>query len=146
MPTAARLISALLFAALAWGVSEILRGTLPEGVPARYLAPVVSGLGLVFGWQTMGARAGQGQVAAVAHALTTLGLIVVWALIIFSGAEMVRRSMRRFYDGPMEGLEAMVGLFLEYGRLLLVPEVAIAGIAGALVCGAIAAFVARRSG
>jgi hypothetical protein len=144
LPTAARLIAALMFAALAWWGADLIRATLPESLPGRYLAPVSAALGLLFGWRMLGARAGDGYIASTGYGLTTLGLVVFWALLIFSASEMVHRSLRKFYDGPMEGLEDMIALFLEYGRLLIRPESVLPILVGALFCAAVVEFVAQR--
>lgn len=145
MPNAARLVAAVLFAAFSYWVADLLRSTLPASLPGHYLAGVSGLLGLLFGWQMLGARAGSGYVASTGFALTTTGLVVLWALVIFSGAEMVERALRKFYEGPMEGLEAMVALFIEYAKYLVNPAFLWPALIGTLFCGAVVEFVAQRN-
>ena len=145
MPNAPRLVAAVLFAAFSFWAADLLRATLPASLPGHYLAGVSGLLGLLFGWQMLGARAGAGYVASGGFALTTLGLVVLWALVIFSAAEMVERALRKFYDGPMEGLEAMVQLFVDYAQYLVNPAFLWPALIGTLFCGAVVEFVAQRT-
>lgn len=145
MPNAARLVAAILFAALSYWAGDLLRATLPESLPGFWLSQVAAALGLLFGWTMSGARAGAGYVASTGFALTTLGLIVFWGLVIFSGAEMIERSLRKFYSDPTEALEAMTELFVEYGKLLFTPEFLVPALIGTVFCGAVVEFVSHRT-
>lgn len=146
MPNAPRLVAAILFAALCFWAGDILRSTLPDSLPGHQLAKTAAALGLLFGWQMLGARAGAGYVASTGFALTTLGLVVLWSLVIFSAAEMVERSLRKFYDGPMEGLENMVELIVEYAKLLIHPDFMWSALIGSVFVGWVVEFTAQRAG
>lgn len=135
-----------MFAAFSFWAADLLRTTLPDSLPGHQLAKVAASLGLLFGWQMLGARAGYGYVASTGYAFTTLGLVVLWSLVIFSAAEMVERSLRKFYEGPMEGLEAMVELFIEYAQYLPNPSFLWPALVGTVFVGGVVEFVAQRSG
>ncbi|RVT84142.1 tellurium resistance protein [Rhodobacteraceae bacterium CCMM004] len=144
-PTAAKLVAALAFAALAWWVTDLVKPNLPQGTPMDWLAPVSAAVGAVMGWRVMGRRAGRGYVAAAGFGLTTAVAIVFWVLLIWAGYEMLQRSMDLYYDGPVEALESALALYMDYA-LLLVPGPPLPSLAvGAVLCGALAEWVARRA-
>lgn len=144
-PTAPKLIAALVFAALAWWVCDLVRPYLPEQQPARGLNEVAAGFGLLMGWRVMGRLVGGGYVAAMGYGLTTLVAVVLWTLLALAGYEMVERAVRLFYDGPMEAIEAMVLLMIGYGSFLLNATPAVSAAVGAALCGVLVEFVARRA-
>ncbi len=146
MPTGTKLVAAIMFAALGWWAAEVVRPTLPEALPGQQLLPVSLLVGALSGWRVMGRLAGKGYVHAVGYAISTLVTAAIWALVIFASAEMVRRSIRKFYDGPVEALESMVGLVVDYARLFLNPSVIGPVLLGMLFCAVVVEFVARRSG
>lgn len=66
--------------------------------------------------------------------------------MIFSATEMVERSLRKFYDGPVEALEAMVEILVEYAKLLVHPDFMWPALIGTIFVGAIVEFAAQRAG
>ena len=108
MPTAAKLIGALSFAALAWFVSDLIKPLLPEGTQVGLLSPVNAFFGLLMGWRILGARAGEGIVSSVGYGLTAAVATVFWGLLAWAGYEMIVRSTRLYYDGPIEALQDMM--------------------------------------
>lgn len=146
MPNAPRLVAAIFFALLSFWAADLLRSTLPSSLPGFHLAKVAAALGLLFGWTMLGARAGYGYVSTTGFAFTTLGLVVLWSLVIFSATEMVERSLRKFYDGPVEALEAMVEILVEYAKLLVHPDFMWPALIGTIFVGAIVEFAAQRAG
>ena len=145
MPTAGKLIGAVLFAALAWYVSELVKQYLPlEGAGATLLSPVNGFFGLVMGWRVMGRHAGQGYMPALGFGLTTIFAITFWVLLIWSAYEMIKRAVRGRYDGPVEALLAMSDLMIENAVFLLEPQVLGTAVAGSLVLALVTEFFARR--
>ena len=57
---------------------------------------------------------------------------------------MLRRSMRMYYDGPVEALQEMAQLMIDYAKLAAVNEVIIPAIVGALFVSWLTEFFARR--
>ena len=145
MPTAPKLIGALLFAALAWLVSDQIKTVLPEGYAVGLLSPVNALAGLAMGWRIIGARAGEGFVPAVGLGLTTIFAITLWCLVIWSAYEMVRRALRRFYDGPMEGLLDMADIMVQFAALVATPLVIGTAIIGGLICAMFTEYFAQRN-
>jgi hypothetical protein len=144
MPTASKLIAALLFGALAWFVSDLVRPLLPEGTQDGLFLPVNGIVGLVIGWTIMGARAGRGMRAAFGYGITTALIIVFWCVFIWSGYLMVDASMKLRYDNPMQALQSMGLMMVDYARLMATPAILGSLFVGALLFGWLTDQVARR--
>lgn len=145
MFTAAKLVGALLFAVLAWFISEQIKDLLPgEGVQATLLSPLNAMIGAAMGWRIMGKHAGEGFTPAVGFGLTSVFATFFWCLLLWSAYEMIRRAVRGRYDGPVEALERMGDLMLEYAILIVTPTVVGGAVIGSLICGLVVEFVSRR--
>ena len=64
--------------------------------------------------------------------------------MIWSGYEMLKRSMRLYYDGPTEALKEMAELYVEYARLAAVQEIIIPAVIGAIFVSWLTEYFARR--
>jgi hypothetical protein len=144
MPTAAKLIGAIVFAALAYFVSDLVKPLLPEGTQVGLMSPINAFFGLLMGWRIMGRGAGNGYMSSMGYGLTTMVAIVFWCLLLWGGYEMTRRAMRLYYDGPVEALQEMTVLMAEYGRTALDPQVIGAAVVGSLLASMLTEFFARR--
>jgi hypothetical protein len=118
MPTAARLVAALAFLAIGFIGAEVYRPGLSPDTPWGLFPMIAAGVGAVCGWMIAGARVGQGWLAAGGTGMRTSVTIAFWLLLIFSGREMILRSMKRLYDGPFEAAVATFGMMLHYGRAI----------------------------
>ncbi len=96
------------------------------------------------GWTIMGRGAGKTYRQSFGYGLTTVAATVFWVLMCWSGYEMIRRSMRLYYDGPIEAIQEMAQLFLDYGKLAAVQEVVLPALVGALFVSWLTEFFARR--
>jgi hypothetical protein len=144
MPTSSKLVAALLYAALGWFTADLVKPLLTEGTPVGLFSPISAGFGLLVGWVFVGTRIGAGQGGPVGIGLTGSILLVFWVVLTFSGYEMVRRSMRLSYDGPVEALQSMFELAVEYLYMAAVPEVIGSLVAGGIIAGWLTGAVARR--
>ncbi|MEM6896424.1 MAG: TrgA family protein [Pseudomonadota bacterium] len=142
MPTLAKVIAALLFAALAFYVSTIIQGMFVEERPLPALPYWNAFFGVICGWRIAGSRAGQGYHGAVGYGLTTTSALILMCLFFNCFAEMIRRSMRMQYDGPAEAVVAVMDLMVEFGQRVATQEVLITSFAGGLA----AAFVVEAFG
>jgi len=137
VPTAAKLVAAVVFAAVAFLAGSVYIPLLPEGTQAGWFAAVCAGFGAVIGWMVMGGLAGRGTTAAMGHGVRTAVTIVFWTGLFFSIREMVLRSMNLRYDGPMEAVIGTFDIAIDYGRLLADPQLlavlGLGGLAGGLV-------------
>jgi hypothetical protein len=144
MPTAAKLVAAIVFAALGFMAAELFKPAMPEGTQFGLFSPICAGIGLLCGWIVMGPLAGFGTGAAMGSGVRTAATIAFWALLGFSIYEMVLRSMKLRYDGPMEAVLAVFDLMLERGRLMLMPELLGLLLVGGLLGGVVVEWAARR--
>lgn len=144
MPTAARLISALGLAVLAYLVGELVRPLMPEGTNFGYFTPINVCLGLVVGWTVMGKRAGRGLTAGITNGLTGMLALMFWALFVYGSELMFSRAMDNRYGGPFEAIMAIFELGFDYAVTIAVPNVLITLAVGGVLTGLAAEFAAKR--
>ncbi|SDD80899.1 TrgA family protein [Ruegeria marina] len=144
MPTAARLVAAICLAVLALVVSQQVKPLMPEGTDFGYFDFVNMGLGLLCGWFVMGTRAGRGISAGITNGLTGMAALVFWALFVQGSYEMFRLAMRNRYDGPFEAVLAIFEKGVEFGAVLLAPNIIWTLLAGAVICGLMTEVAWRR--
>ena len=144
MPTGAKIIAAITFAALCWVVSSFIPPLLPEGTPTPMLLPVNAAVGFIMGWRILGGNAGSGIVPSIGHASTTTVAVLFWCLLIWSGQLMLTRSMRLLYDGPIEALQDMAVEAVEYLKLIATPEIIVGLLVGTLLTAFLTEGAARR--
>ncbi len=144
MPTTAKLVSAIVFALVAALAAQVYIPLLPDGTQTGLLIPVCAGLGLAIGWMTMGSNVGRPYLESMATGIRTTVTILFAAVLVFAVYQMMLRSTRMLYDGPMEALLAVFAIMLEYGRLMgdrsFIGVLALGGILGGLL----AEFTGRR--
>ncbi|MEL7213274.1 MAG: TrgA family protein [Pseudomonadota bacterium] len=144
MPTFARLVAAILFAALAWWVSQLIVPLMPNERPMAYFAYINAAIGLVMGWRIQGARAGNGYNAAIGISLTTVAAVVFWGLLLNSTIVMVELSLRKAYGGAVEAVVGVVDLMAVHGKIMLDATVIGTLVVGGLVIGMITEWASRR--
>jgi hypothetical protein len=144
MPTAAKLVAGLMWALLAWFASNLIKPYFPDGTDVGLFAEVNAVFGLVLGWTMAGPRAGVGWNAAISYGLTTTISLVVVGVFLHSFAEMVRLSLRRMYEGPVEGLVAVFGMMVEYFALMARTDVIVTLLVGGLIAGLATEWAGRR--
>ncbi len=144
MPTAARLVAALCLAVVAFLVSSMIINNGEEGKDYGYFTVVNLVIAVACGWKIMGKRAGRGWTAGINNGLTGVASLVFWALFVQGCYEMFRLAMRNRYDGPFEALKAIFVIGVDYGRLLLVPEILITLAVGSVLAGLATEIASRR--
>ena len=144
MPTAAKMVAAVMTALTLFLAAEAARAGLPEGSPAGYFSPMVAGIGFLTGWMVLGTLTGRGYLASVGIGLRTAVTAVFWALLLFSLWDMIELSMKLRYDGPMQAILDVFAIMIENGRMVLLPDVLVALGVGGAVTGLFAEFAGRR--
>lgn len=144
MPTAARLVAAILLAGLGYILSDLVRPLMPEGTDFGRFNYVNAFIGLCVGWIVVGRRAGRGFVQGINNGLTGTAVLFIWCLAVHSCYEMFRLAMRNRYDGPMEAVTAIFLIASEFGMMIATAPVLLTALAGALVIGPAADFAAKR--
>ncbi|MCX7565517.1 TrgA family protein [Sulfitobacter sp. F26169L] len=144
MPTAARLVAAILLAILGWILSDLVRPLMPEGTDFGWFNYVNAGVGLFVGWIVMGRRAGRGFVNGLNNGLTGTAVLFIYCIGIHSAFEMFRLAMRNRYDGAMEALTAIFLIASEFGLMIATPAVILTAVAGAVIIGPVVDMAAER--
>lgn len=144
MPTASRLVAALSLMVIAFLVSSMIIDNGEEGKDYGYFSYVNLLLGFLCGWVIMGKRAGRGWTAAVNNGLTGVASLVFWGLFVQGTYEMFRLAMRHRYGGPFEALLAIFQIGLDFGKLLITPEIIATLAIGAILSGLFTEGASRR--
>lgn len=144
MPTAAKLVAAVLMAAVGYTVAAIIQPTLPDQVRADYIAPLSAFIGLIVGWRFLGPRVGRGLHNLPAFALTAGALLAFSSVLAFAFWQMIQRSFRLSYGGPFEALEDMVQIAVHDAReYLLATEPLFALLIGSVIATLVTELVAK---
>lgn len=119
MPTAARLAAAISYALVAFFASESFTFLLPEGMDTSGFSPINMLFGAVAGWRGAGRMAGNGYGKAITSALLTIAVMLFYALLFHSVYQMIKKSMRLFYDDTMEAVIGAFELAGKYGMMIV---------------------------
>jgi len=144
MPTAAKLFGAILMAGLGYLVAGLIVPHLPQELPEGHLRVLSAFLGILVGWRFLGSRVGGGLRSAMGLGLSASATLVFCGLVLFSGNEMIKRSLRKAYVGPVEALKDMVQIIIDDLVYLRPPEVLATLIVGGMVVGLLTELVSRR--
>jgi hypothetical protein len=144
MPTAAKLVSAVLFALVAAYAAHIFIPILPEGTQTGWLRQVSAAIGFLVGWQVMGRNVGKAYAESAATGLRASITALFLTLLAFSVYTMILRSTKMLYDGPMEAILGVFDLMIYYGKMM--GDRTFLGVlaVGGMISGLIAEFVGRR--
>lgn len=144
MPTMGRLVAALLLAALGWFSADLVKPYLPEAQPVGLFSPISAAVGLLVGWLFAGRKLHGGAGSVFGIGLSSAALLALWVAFIFSGHEMLRRALRKAYDGPTEAAVDVFGIMVDQARVAAQPEVFLALVVGGLVAAWLTKWVAAR--
>ncbi|MCU0800586.1 MAG: TrgA family protein [Rhodobacteraceae bacterium] len=144
MPTAAKLVSAVLFALLGFFVADLYAQGITTGERTTWLHEGAAVVSLICGWRVMGRLVGKGNSAAVGSGLRTALTALFFTLLFFAIYEMVVISTKGRYDGPMDAVLAIFEIMLEKGRGLLTPEIIGSILVGGALGGIAAEATSRR--
>ncbi len=118
MPTAAKLVSAILLAAVAWFACDAIRPLLPEQTQFGWFNYLGAGIGLIVGWRVIGRRVQGGMFEALSGGLTGAAALVFWNLLAQSFNQMLANALSRKYSGPLEGLVGVFYIAVDYTQYL----------------------------
>lgn len=151
MPTPAKLVSAVLFAALCWAVGEaIVRYTLEEGIRVGLFREMLAFGGLIVGWRTIGKTAtgpvgrGNNIPNVITSGIAAAFIFVVLALLLHSFGVMIGESLGGKYTAIGTAASAWMGFLVEDAITIWHPIVLGLLFGGAAVIGLIAGVVGRR--
>ncbi|WP_368187846.1 TrgA family protein [Aestuariibius sp. HNIBRBA575] len=144
MPTFARLMAAILFAALAAYVSELTKPLYPPERQLNFYTEFNAFCGLIVGWRVAGSRAGIGISGAIGYGLTAAVAVFITALFFQCAYEMVMRSLQKQYDTAPEAVIGVFELMYEYGIFLSTVQVWAVTLVGGILAGILTELVSRR--
>lgn len=143
MPTAAKLVAAIAFAAIGYALFVSMVTVYGEDTVPGFLLPLCIGAGLAVGWTLCGKNAhslmsgiGNGYTAVVGQAF-----IIVFGL---SFSIMLSRSLRGRYDGPMDAMVGHFTLMFENTLKFATPEIGMIMLVGGFVGGAVSGLTGAR--
>lgn len=144
MPTAGRLTAAICIAALGLIFAFLTIPFFPESRPPGFWFPLNGVVGVLVGWVVVGSRVGRGMMAGIGNGITGCVALLFWVLFLMSFAEMIKKSMRNSYDGPMEAVVGVFELMGDYALDFADVQLGIVLVVGALVSGFIVEIIGSR--
>ncbi|MBI1173137.1 TrgA family protein [bacterium] len=145
MPTATKIVSAVAFALVGLWAAISYIPQLPEGTSVGHFPELMTALGFVLGWRSVGRFTGRGYGESLGLGLRGSFLLVFWALLGFASYTMLMRSTKQVYRGdPGRALMDVPQIMLQYAELLWARDVLVALVVGGLLGGLVAEFAARR--
>jgi len=144
MPTAAKIVAGFLVALLGWWVAHLIIPHLPPETRIGRFREISAVLGFLVGWKFVGKRAVEGATLAITFGIGGAAFLVFWMLFTFSLFEMIKRAFRKSYGGPLEAIQGMVEIAIDYLVYLAPPEVWSTLLAGGAAIGIVAYLVSRR--
>ncbi|MCK8463803.1 TrgA family protein [Aliiroseovarius sp. S1339] len=138
MPTAAKLVAAAILAVTGWFCAELIKPLMEEGRDLSKLSPICAAVGLVVGWKYLGPRADRRLGSVGANAFTTALVQTGLTLFIFAFTVMIKQSLRKAYDGPIEALQDIFMISVDFFQKYFTFEV----IGAVLLGGALASWCA----
>ena len=136
--------SAIGLGATAWFASQEVRTIMPPHTDFGRFDYVNIGLGVIFGWVTIGSRLGRGIVPGINAGMTGMAAMVFWAIFLQAANEMLKRALQTRYGGPFEAFREMFEIGVEYAlNLGHLPLIGIL-LVGAAVTGLISELVSRK--
>jgi uncharacterized membrane-anchored protein YitT (DUF2179 family) len=116
----------------------------PEGFDAGWFAEVNALVAAVCGWKIMGHRAATLTVpGSISLGFTTIVMTAIAALFVQSFYDMLIRSMRRQYDGPVEAVVNVFELMSAHLVTIATVEIWIMLILGGMIAGVVTGYFGR---
>ena len=145
MPTASKLIGAILFGAMGLAIAWLIVPTLEGADSRKPWIPIFGAVGLWAGWSIMGRGTRQGYGPAVGIGLTAAAALAFVGLFVMSFWRMWARAMDGGFGADPVG--AVVSIFTniaDYAVQLVTPQIGLILVVGGLLGGIVSEFVGRR--
>lgn len=145
MPTAARLTAAVLFGLLGYLFATQASPYFPEAQEPYYWLQLNIAAGVIVGWLLCGTKAGNGYRPGLANGITTVVAVLFSVFFFMSFFDMIKKSLRRSYDGPIEAVVNVFEIMMEWVPFFAVQDLGILVFGGAIMAGLITEFVGKRT-
>lgn len=150
MPTPAKLVASVLFAALCWWVGEtIVRHALPEESSVGWFREILAFGGLIVGWRYIGrittGERGRGttMTRAITAGVGAAFIMMILTLALHSFYEMILESLGSRYTEVGQAAQAWMEFTVKDAQILMVPIVPITLFAGGAIVGLLAGIMGR---
>ena len=144
MPTAARLTASICFGALGLAFAFLALAYFEEAQGPSYWFPLNGAVGIVVGWMIAGSRVGKGTGAAIGNGITAVMALLFWVFFLMSFADMIDKSMRNAYDGPVEAIVGVFEIMGVYAVQFVIVELGVLMLIGSIIAGLIVEFASSR--
>lgn len=109
MPTAAKLICALLMMGVGYATSQVVIAvTFPDGIRVGLFPYWSAFLGFFFGWRVLGRMVGEKVTISMMNGLFAGGMLLLFALISQAFWEMIQESLDLKYNAPEKAFNDML--------------------------------------
>lgn len=146
MPTAAKLVAAVILGITGWFCAELIKPLMEEGRDLSKLSPICAVVGVAVGWKFLGPRADRSLGSFGANAFTTALVQIGLTLFVFAFSVMIKQSLRKAYDGPIEALQDIFLICVDFFQKYFTGEVIAAAILGCTLASWCAFNAARKWG
>jgi len=144
MPTFARLTGAICFGLLAVYFAYSASPYFPEAKQPYFWFPLNAAVGVVCGWIIAGARPGRGYLTGIGAGITTGFAVIFWVFFLMSFYDMIKKSLRKSYDGPIEAVINVFQLMVDWLQVFAVADLGLLMLIGSAVAGFLVEFVGKR--
>lgn len=144
MPTIPKLVAAISLSVLAYVVSKMVMGLMPESRDFGIFLPLNMGIGFVTGWFYTGPLSTTRLADALSFGFTGAAILTFVALFAQSFNEMTRRSIGRRYGGPFEAIVDVFQIGVVYGQKAFTLEVLVTLAVGGFIAGLLSYLASRR--
>jgi hypothetical protein len=144
MPTAAKLIAAICFAAVGFAAASLYLPLLADNQREPYFPAATAVLGAFVGWWIMGRLVGADYRAAARHGFVTSVWLLFWALLVVSLRDMMLKSWDKRYREPTDAIGDVPYIAYDYLMLGMTLEVVGVLAIGGMLSGVITEIVSRR--
>lgn len=117
MFTGAKLLAAVIYAATGALAALAAIPGLPEGRQPGQIVLISTLMGIFFGWSLIGKQVTESKLQAFLLSVRTIVMMVIATLFIISGFEAYERSIKLFYDGPVEAVTDIANLMVFFGKM-----------------------------
>lgn len=144
MPTAAKLFAAVALAVVGFFAAALVLPHLPGGARADFLPLMAASVGILVGWRVIGRATGRGYGSSAQAGVRGALYLVLWVLALTGFMQMVKMALRMRYDAPTEALVDVVSQAMDFGELVLKPDVLLVLFVGGGLAGMVSEWAGRR--
>ena len=147
MPTAARIISAVCLAFIAWVVSGLIKVQLSAVPDFGLFVPLCVVIAALSGWSVLGRRADRGRLGlgnALGVGLSASLVTCFWVLLLVSGYDSFQVAMDRTFHDPMKVIYNIYPIARDYVMDAMTTTIALWLFGGGAITGVLAHMAGKK--